>query len=1029
MQDDKNDPDDQEQTNLTDTDNSNEPEQDDQEQEDLGPSSQDDSDDSYAQDPLADEISDDESAEVDKTGVKPKKPKHLLMLKLFLIFSSVIAVLAIAASTVTILVFKDRPIDQTTLANAIASLDTLETLPFTEDKSVFINPEKGFYKPLHSENISNSEVSGLKSKNISLILVETNLAVGPNGDYHQNIASIKNSPLTAAKLAEIDNAFSIARNNGVKIIFRAAYDYAGIVAPEPTDKAVMLNHIAQLKPVLAKNEDVLYTVQAGFLGSWGEWHSTRYGLKETDEGVDYKYNEIPAALQREVAQAVLDATPVSRTVNIREPRYLRYINNGVTINDTTAFNGSSVSRLGFHNDGLFYDINDCGTYSLQEIASGKVEYNRAQEMVWMNTQMKYAPFGGESNGNSSYSDAAKAVADFNSLHAQYINIDYYVPVIDKWKNSTYNSENTFNYISRNLGYKYLLTDAQISSKVYSGGAMHLKLNIKNDGFGGLINERNPEIIISNGVNTYKAKTGEDARKWYRENGLMTKDMYFSIPSDVPAGTYNIYLNLPDKNVALSSKPAYSIRLANTGVWDPVTGYNLIKKGLVIEDTGLANNNTFAQINRTSAENLLGVSVNTTVSSVTLDKTSVSLEVGKTANLVATVLPVEVVEKGVSYVSSNSSIVTVDPTGKLTAVAPGTATVTATSIVGGKTATSQITVTAAPVIPTEPVIVPVSSITLTPSSLSMIVGSSSDLTATILPLNATNLNKSYVSANPNVASVSLTGKVTAVAPGNTNITVTSVGSGKTSVATVNVTQPVVSVNLPVQNLSILVGATYSLTGSVSPSNATNQKINYSSSNNSIAMIDTNGLTTGVSAGTAIITATSADGSKTATCNLTVTQSPVSNVSDWATINPIAQKTTGGARTLKVYNNQSTIYMLVNGSGLNAKSQFYIDADNNPNTGLKTMWLASGIDYLIENNNLYRYTGSNNNWSFRKVSSVSLTKRDSLIGASVAFSKMGLSVGSVIHVGFLGNDSSSNILPVRSLQLPSYTLTNSTNTISF
>jgi transglutaminase/protease-like cytokinesis protein 3 len=299
----------------------------------------------------------------------------------------------------------------------------------------------------------------------------------------------------------------------------------------------------------------------------------------------------------------------------------------------------------------------------------------------------------------------------------------------------------------------------------------------------------------------------------------------------------------------------------------------------------------------------------------------------------------------------------------------------------------------------------------------------------LPLNATNLNKSYVSANSNIASVSSTGKVTAVAPGNTSVTVTSVGSGKTSVAVVTVTQPVVSVNLPVQNLSILVGIKYSLAGSVSPSNATNQKINYSSSNNSIATIDANGLVTGVSVGTAIITATSADGSKTATCNLAVTQSSVSNNSDWATINPIAQKTTGSARTLKVYNNQSTIYMLINGSGLNAKSQFYIDTDNNPNTGLKTMWLTSGIDYLIENNNLYRYTGSNNNWSFRKVSSVSLTKRDSLIGVSVALSKMNLSVGSVIHVGFLGNDSSSNILPVKSLQLPSYTLTNSTNTISF
>ncbi len=506
----------------------------------------------------------------------------------------------------------------------VSPLDTVESITFTEDASVFVNPEKGFYKPFHSESITSGELAKLRAQNISMILLEVNLAVGPYGDYHQNIASIKNQPITAAKLAEIDNAFTLARNNGVKIIFRAAYEYSGIVAPEPADINVLLNHIAQLKPLLSKNEDVLYAVQGGFLGSWGEWHSTIYGDKYTGEGVDYKYNEIPPDVQKLVAKALLAAVPKSRMLQIREPRYIRAINEGVTINDSTAFNGSDVSRIGFHNDGLFYDINDCGTYSLKEISSDKVEYNRTNELIWMNSQMKYAPFGGESNGLSSYSDASNAVKEFNQLHTQYINIAYYESVISKWKTTIYNNENAFNYISRNMSYKFLLDSMRVSSSVNAGGVMRIILNIKNNGFGGLINERNLEVVLSNGSTTYTVKINEDLRKWYRENGVMTKDLYFSIPSNIKTGAWNIYLNFPDKSETLKSNSRYSIRLANTGVWNATSGYNLIKSGLVIDSQTVNNQvSSFSQITRSVAELLIGGTIAPTPTTVAPTPTTVA----------------------------------------------------------------------------------------------------------------------------------------------------------------------------------------------------------------------------------------------------------------------------------------------------------------------------------------------------------------------------------------------------------------------
>lgn len=950
--------------------------------------------------------------------------------KLYVGLSSFVAIMAIACSVVVIL-HKIAPPSGEVLANAVSSLDELETLNYTEDKTVFPNPERGYYQPFHSENITNGDISGLRSQNVSLILVETNLAAAAHGDYRVTNDAIKNAPLSSEKLKEISDMFALARNNGLKVIFRAAYTLRAVYGAEPPVESVMLGHIAQIGSVLKTNEDVLYSVQAGFLGAWGEWHSTVYGDVNTGNGVPYKYNDIPLNIQKDVTSALLAAVPKSRMIQIREPRYIRAVNGGVTINDATAFNGSDVSRIGFHNDGMFYDQTDDGTYGLDEV-NGAPTKSRADELAWMNTQTKYMPYGGETNGSpNSFSTGENTVSELTKLHAQYLNTVFSEPVISNWQATTLaNGENAYSYIGRSLGYKYLLTDAQISSKVYSGGALHLKLDIRNDGFGNLINERNCEIILSNSTATYKVKINEDIRKWYRENGLMTKDLFISLPSSIALGSYNVYVNFPDKSDSLSGNPMYSIRLANNGVWDAKTGYNLIKAGLVISDGGLVNssNNTFSQIDRVTAEGLLGVVTSVSVTGVSLDKTSSTMDIGQNITLSATVLPTNATVKNVTFTSSNTSVATVDNSGKVTSVSPGKATITVTTVSGGMTATSVITVNA----PAAPPIssIPVSSVSLSPTTLGLANGATYGLTTTILPANATNKSVSYVSANPAIVSVDNSGKLTAISAGNTTIKVTSVGSGVVGTMSVNVTQPVVSVSLPTQALNMVVGTTYSLAGSVNPSTATNPGLTYASSDNSIATVGTDGTVNALAAGNVTITATSTDGGKTATCAIIVTQAaPVVASGDWSKIDPISQRSTGNASTMKAYNNQTTLYLLVNGSSLKIKSQFYLNTDNNDATGLKTVWDKSGIEYLVENGTLYKYSGSNNRWSWSKVGAITLTKKDSLIGVAVPLSKMNLTIGSTIHVGFLSNDNTNNMLPAKSFALPAYTLGNATNQMTF
>jgi uncharacterized protein YjdB len=246
-----------------------------------------------------------------------------------------------------------------------------------------------------------------------------------------------------------------------------------------------------------------------------------------------------------------------------------------------------------------------------------------------------------------------------------------------------------------------------------------------------------------------------------------------------------------------------------------------------------------------------------VSSVSLDKTSVSLNVGESVTLAATVKPDNATNKTVSWSSSNASVASVDASGKVSAVAEGTATITAKA--GDKTATCSVTVTKK--------VVAVESVTLDKSSLELNEGETATLTATVKPDNASDKTVTWSSSKTSVATVDANGKVTAVAEGTA--TITAKAGDKTATCSVTVkknTVAVESVTLDKSSLELTEGETATLTATVKPDNATNKTVTWTSSSSSIATVDQNGKITAVSEGTATITAKAGD--KTASCTVTV-----------------------------------------------------------------------------------------------------------------------------------------------------------------
>ena len=256
-----------------------------------------------------------------------------------------------------------------------------------------------------------------------------------------------------------------------------------------------------------------------------------------------------------------------------------------------------------------------------------------------------------------------------------------------------------------------------------------------------------------------------------------------------------------------------------------------------------------------------------VSSVTLDKTKATINVGDQLQLTGTVLPSNATDKSLSWYTTNTSVATVDGTGLVTAKKKGSCNINVWANDGSKKyATCEITVEN----------VMVSSLTLNESALALAPGKKFQLTATVSPSNATNQEIQWSTSKSSVATVTSTGLVTAKGDGTCTITAKAKdGSGKTATCTVTVESiKVNAITLNYSSENIKVGSTLKLTAKVSPSNATNKTLLWSTSDSIVAIVDNVGNVTGLKSGSCVITAAATDGTGvSANCLINVAGYPV------------------------------------------------------------------------------------------------------------------------------------------------------------
>lgn len=265
-----------------------------------------------------------------------------------------------------------------------------------------------------------------------------------------------------------------------------------------------------------------------------------------------------------------------------------------------------------------------------------------------------------------------------------------------------------------------------------------------------------------------------------------------------------------------------------------------------------------------------------VESIELSATSQSLNLTdkKTTDVTVAVKPDDATNKSVVWSVSGDAITlggsNSDSTRTVTAQKGGTATITVKAEDGSNVSNSiEITVT-------DDTPVPVTGVSLNKNSLSLTVGGKDTLIATVAPTNASNQKVNWSSSNDKIASVDSSGNVTAVAQGSATITATTEDGKKTATCSVTViasTIPVTGVTVSPTSGTVAINGTLQLTATVAPANATNKAVTWTSSNASIATVDSNGKVVGKAVGSATITVTTTDGKKTASCTVTVVKGGV------------------------------------------------------------------------------------------------------------------------------------------------------------
>lgn len=422
--------------------------------------------------------------------------------------------------------------------------ENIATIQYQASTEIFPNPERGFIHMAdvksEGENLNPLWLANLRAESVSMI----------NRVFY--LDKFKDQAISEAELQLIRTDLQYIRDAGIKCVLRFAYtdDMAGTDAP----LSIVKQHLDQLKPVFEENKDVIAFVQAGFIGAWGEWHSSSNGLATVDN-------------EREVLYKLLSVLPVEIMVQVRTPGAKQNVVGSTSpVTASIAYTSDNKARIGHHNDCFLAGGTDYGTYT-----------NIEADKNYISQEALYVPTGGETcPPEGPFPDCATARTEMALLKWTYLNLDWYQPVIENWRKS-----GCFEEFRRNLGYRLTLMNAKLPKQVAAGQDYNVEISLTNKGYAPLYSYKITSLVFINKTSgtSYPIDLAVDLRTC-KPNGMLTITKSLKLDG-IPQGDYDLYLSITDRSPNLKNRIEYAVRLANTTTWNETTGMNNLKHQVTI----------------------------------------------------------------------------------------------------------------------------------------------------------------------------------------------------------------------------------------------------------------------------------------------------------------------------------------------------------------------------------------------------------------------------------------------------------------
>ncbi len=420
------------------------------------------------------------------------------------------------------------------------------------------------------------------------------------GQFYIYLTDYSARPLDEAILARIQGEFDAMRRAGVKALLRFAYETTNQSPTNGPTRETVLQHMDQLRPLMERNKDVIYVLQAGVIGAWGEWHSSVHLRSDEDRAA--------------VLRGLLELAPRDRFLQVRIAPYKTRVLPLLTgrpyqeVDAARAYGDSPEARIGYHNDGVLAGPSHGGSFGRgadgdaafdlmtrespwvpvdgelfwsdqgwngtetkgNVLRGGEVAcYLRRHHFTTFSLAHSYSEHEGNNHSMDRWRSEPVTRGDLEAMR---------LPVSDGWLEDAYGQpveRAWFEYLRDHLGYRLEAREARWPREGTAGAPWTFELSLVNRGFAAPVNAR-PVVLLfipRDGV-PVEVPLAADPRAWQPvapgDPAFKTLthrvDFAGALPRLSP-GEYSVALWLPDAAPSLRTDPRYAIRLANRDtVW-------------------------------------------------------------------------------------------------------------------------------------------------------------------------------------------------------------------------------------------------------------------------------------------------------------------------------------------------------------------------------------------------------------------------------------------------------------------------------